>query len=83
MEEITLTLSKDDLQNIIDYLVIQHDSLFEIIVNNEDDDGTCHRDELVMRKLFLQAKEKGININNGLYKWDDKISRLDNISKEN
>lgn len=82
MEEITLTLSKDDLQDIIDYLVIQHDSLFEVIINNEDEDGTCRRDELVVRKFFLQAKEKGININNGLYKWDDKISRLDNIGKE-
>lgn len=80
MEEVTLTLSKEDLQDIVDYLVIQHDSLFEVIVNSEDDDGTCRRDELVIRKFMLQAKEKGVNINNGLYKWDDKILRL---SKEN
>lgn len=82
MEEVTLTLSKNDLQNIIDYFVIQHDSLFEVIINNEDD-GTCRKDELVMRKFFLQAKEKGINIDNGLYKWDDKILRMDNINEEN
>lgn len=78
MEEITLTLSKDDLQDIIDALVVQHDFLFELIMNNEG--GPCRKDELVIRKFLLQAKEKGININNGLYKWDDKISRL---NKEN
>ena len=69
-------LTKSEMQVVVDYLLVQHDSLFECIVNGEDDDGECRKDEAVLRKFFMAAKEKGLNIERSLYSMDKKIAKL-------
>lgn len=72
-------LTKSEMQVVVDYLLVQHDSLFECAVDKslpEDDRETCKRDEAVVRKFLLAAKEKGLNIDRALYPMDKKIAEL-------
>ena len=51
-------LTKSEMQVVVDYLLVQHDSLFECIMNDMDSDGECRKDELVLRKFLMIANQK-------------------------
>lgn len=75
-------LTLDEIQVVVDYLQVQHDTLFEIIVSkdsNEKDIEECKKDELPLRKFFLAAKEKGLDISKSIYPLDEKIKRIEEV----
>lgn len=77
-----IKLTLDEMQTVVDYLQVQHDALFEIIVSkdsNEEDIKVCKRDELPLRKFFLAAKEKGLDISKSLYPLDKKIKHIEEV----
>ena len=69
-------MKKSEMQVVVDYLLVQHDSLFEYILNGLDEDGECRKDELVLRKFLLEARDKGLNIGHSAYTWERKIKTL-------
>lgn len=77
-----IKLTKDEMQAVVDYLQVQHDALFEIIVNKnstEEDRRKCGKDEKALRKFFLAAKEKGLDISKSLYSLDEKIKHIEEV----
>lgn len=77
-----IKLTLDEMQTVVDYLQVQHDTLFEIIVSkdsNEKDVKECKKDELPLRKFFLAAKEKGLDISKSIYPLDEKIKRIEEV----
>lgn len=75
-------LTLDEMQTVVDYLQVQHDTLFEIIVSKdstEEDIRECKKDELPLRKFFLAAKEKGLDISKGLYPLDEKVKHIEEV----
>ena len=75
-----IKLTRDEMQVVVDYLQVQHDTLFEIIVDknsNKKDIEECRKDELPLRKFFLAAKEKGLDISKSLYPLDEKIKHIE------
>ena len=69
-------LTKTEMQVVVDYLLVQHDSLFECIMNDMDSDGECRKDELVLRKFLMIANQKGLNIDRALYSMVDKVTKI-------
>ena len=69
-------LTKTEMQVVVDYLLVQHDSLFEYIMNDMDSDGECRKDELVLRKFLMIANQKGLNIDRALYPMVDKVTKI-------
>lgn len=77
-----IKLTLDEMQVVVDYLQVQHDTLFEIIVDkdsNEKDIEECKKDELPLRKFFLAAKEKGLDISKSIYPLNEKIKRIEEV----
>lgn len=77
-----IKLTLGEMQTVVDYLQVQHDTLFEIIVDkdsNEKDIEECKKDELPLRKFFLAAKEKGLDISKSIYPLDEKIKRIEEV----
>lgn len=77
-----IKLTLDEMQTVVDFLQVQHDTLFEIIVgkdSNEKDVEECKKDELPLRKFFLAAKEKGLDISKSIYPLDEKIKRIEEV----
>lgn len=75
-------LTLDEMQTVVDYLQVQHDTLFEIIVSKDSDERDireCKKDELPLRKFFLAAKEKGLDISKSIYPLDEKIKRIEEV----
>lgn len=75
-----IKLTRDEMQAVVDYLQVQHDTLFEIIVDKdstEEDKEECRKDEKALRKFFLAAKEKGLDISKSLYPLDEKIKHIE------
>lgn len=75
-----IKLTRDEMQVVVDYLQVQHDTLFEIIVDkssHEEDIKECKKDELPLRKFFLAAKEKGLDISKSMYPLDEKIKHIE------
>ena len=74
-----MKLTNYEMQVVVDYLLVQHDSLFEMIMdkNSVFNDKECRKDELAVRKFLLLAKEKGLNIDRALYPMERKIKELD------
>lgn len=75
-----IKLTRDEMQVVVDYLQVQHDALFEIIVDkssHEEDIKECKKDELPLRKFFLAAKEKGLDISKSMYPLDEKIKHIE------
>lgn len=74
-----MKLTNYEMQVVVDYLLVQHDSLFEMIMDKSSvfNDKECRKDELAVRKFLLLAKEKGLNIDRALYPMDRKIKELD------
>lgn len=69
-------LTRDEMQVVVDYLQVQHDTLFEMIVDKtttEKDREECKKDEKALRKFFLAAKEKGLDISKSMYPLEKKI----------
>lgn len=75
-----LKLTRDEMQTVVDYLLIQHDVLFEIIVDKdvtEKDKKECRKDEKALRKFFLAAQEKGLDISKSLYSLERKVKLIE------
>lgn len=73
-------LTRDEMQAVVDFLQVQHDSLFEIIVDKttmEEDREECKKDEKALRKFFLAAQEKGLDISKSIYPLEEKIKRIE------
>lgn len=77
-----IKLTLDEMQTVVDFLQVQHDTLFEIIVSKDSDERDvreCKKDELPLRKFFLAAKEKGLDISKSIYPLDEKIKRIEEV----
>ena len=77
-----MKLTKDEMQAVVDYLQVQHDTLYEIIVSKdstEEDRKECADDEKALRKFFLAAKEKGLDISKSMYPLDKKTKRIEEV----
>lgn len=77
-----IKLTRDEMQVVVDYLQVQHDTLFEIIVDknsHEEDIKECKKDELPLRKFFLAVKEKGLDISKSLYPLEKKIKLIEEV----
>ena len=75
-----MKLTKEEMQTVVDYLQVQHDTLFEIIVDknaNETDKEVYRKDEKALRKFFLAAKEKGLDISKSAYPLEKKIKLIE------
>lgn len=73
-------LTRDEMQAVVDYLQVQHDTLFEMIVDKtttKEDREECKKDEKALRKFFLAAKEKGLDISKSLYPLEKKIKLIE------
>ena len=77
-----IKLTHDEMQVVIDYLQVQHDSLFEMIVDKtttKEDREECKKDEKALRKFFLAAKEKGLDISKSLYPLEKKVKLIEEV----
>lgn len=75
-----IKLTKEEMQVVIDYLQVQHDSLFEMIVDKtttEEDRMSCRKDEKALRKFLLAAQEKGLDISKSMYPLEKKIKLIE------
>ena len=73
-------LTRDEMQAVVDYLQVQHDTLFEMIVDKtttKEDREECKKDEKALRKFFLAAQEKGLDISKSLYPLQKKIKLIE------
>ena len=75
-----IKLTRDEMQVVVDFLQVQHDSLFEMIMDKttiEKDREECEKDEKALRKFLLAAQEKGLDISKSLYPLDKKIKHIE------
>lgn len=73
-------LTRNEMQTVVDFLQVQHDTLFEIIVDKsttEKDREVSKRDEKALRKFLLVAQEKGLDISKSLYPLENKIKHIE------
>ena len=74
-----IKLTRDEMQTVVDFLQVQHDTLFEMFVDEtttEKDKEECKRDEKALRKFLLAARERGLDISKSLYPLGDKIKYM-------
>ena len=74
-----IKLTRDEMQTVVDFLQVQHDTLFEMFVDEtttEKDKEEYRRDEKALRKFLLAAREKGLDISKSLYPLGDKIKYI-------
>ena len=77
-----IKLTHSELQTVVDFLQVQHDSLFEMIVDKnttEKDREEYKKDEKVLRKFFLAAQEKGLDISKSIYPLENKIKHIEEV----
>lgn len=75
-----IKLTRDEMQVVIDYLQVQHDTLFEMIVSKtttEEDRMSCREDEKALRKFLLAAQEKELDISKSMYPLEKKIKLIE------
>ena len=75
-----IKLTRNEMQVVVDFLQVQHDSLFEMIMDKttvEKDREKCKKDEKALRKFFLAAQEKGLDISKSLYSLEKKIKHIE------
>lgn len=75
-----MKLTLNEMQTVVDYLQVQHDTLFEMIVSKdstEKDKEGYRKDEKALRKFFLAAKEKGLDIGKSIYSLEKKIKLIE------
>lgn len=74
-----IKLTRREMQTVVDFLQVQHDTLFEMFVDEtttEKDKEEYRRDEKALRKFLLAAREKGLDISKSLYPLGDKIKYM-------
>lgn len=77
-----IKLTRDEMQTVVDFLQVQHDTLFEMIVDKSttEKDKEVYKvykgDEKALRKFLLAAQEKGLDISKSLYPLGDKIKYM-------
>ena len=74
-----IKLTRKEMQTVVDFLQVQHDTLFEMFVDEtttEKDKEECRRDEKALRKFLLAARERGLDISKSLYPLGDKIKYM-------
>ena len=77
-----IKLTRNELQTVVDFLQVQHDTLFEMIVDKsttEKDRKEYKKDEKALRKFFLAAKERGLDISKSLYPLENKIKHIEEV----
>lgn len=77
-----IKLTRKELQTVVDWLLVQHDSIYEVIVDEvttKDDREQFKKDERVLRKFLLAAQERGVNIRNSAYSWEDKMKHIGEV----
>ena len=75
-----IKLTRNELQTVVDFLQVQHDTLFEMIVDKsttEKDKEEYKKDERALRKFLLAAMEKGLDISKSLYPLENKIKHIE------
>lgn len=75
-----MKLTKSEMQVVVDYLLVQHDTLFEMAVDKNahaEDRESARKDEKVIRKFLLACKEKGLNIEHAMYSMERKVKTLE------
>ena len=75
-----IKLTRNELQTVVDFLQVQHDTLFEMIVDKsttEKDREEYKKDERALRKFLLAAMEKGLDISKSLYPLENKIKHIE------
>ena len=75
-----IKLTRDEMQAVVDCLQVQHDTLFEMIMDKttiEKDREECEKDEKALRKFLLAAQEKGLDISKSLYPLEKKIKLIE------
>ena len=75
-----IKLTRNEMQVVVDFLQVQHDSLFEMIMDKttiEKDREECKKDEKALRKFLLAAQEKGLDISKSLYSLEKKIKHIE------
>lgn len=75
-----IKLTRREMQTVVDFLQVQHDTVFEMFVDEtttEKDKEECRRDEKALRKFLLAAQEKGLDISKSLYPLGDKIKYME------
>ena len=75
-------LTRNEMQTVVDFLQVQHDMLFEMIMDKsttEKDREKYKKDEKALRKFFLAAQEKGLDISKSLYSLENKINRIEEV----
>ena len=74
-----IKLTRNEMQTVVDFLQVQHDTLFEMIVDKsttEKDKDVYKKDEKALRKFLLAAQEKGLDISKSLDPLENKIKTL-------
>ena len=77
-----IKLTRDEMQTVVDFLQVQHDTLFEMIVDKsttEKDKEEYKKDERALRKFLLAAMEKGLDISKSLYPLENKIRHIEEV----
>ena len=75
-----IKLTRNELQTVVDFLQVQHDTLFEMIMDKsttEKDREEYKKDEKALRKFLLAAMEKGLDISKSLYPLENKIKHIE------
>ena len=75
-----IKLTRDELQTVVDFLQVQNDTLFEMIVDKsttEKDREEYEKDERAIRKFLLAAMEKGLDIRKKLVSTGNKIKHIE------
>ena len=77
-----IKLTRNELQTVVDFLQVQHDTLFEVIVDKsttEKDKEEYKKDERALRKFLLAAKKRGLDIGKSLYPLENKIRHIEEV----
>lgn len=77
-----IKLTRNELQTAVDFLQVQHDTLFEMIVDKsttEKDREEYKKDERALRKFLLAAMERGLDISKSLYPLENKIRHIEEV----
>lgn len=75
-----IKLTRNEMQTVVDFLQVQHDTLFEMIVDKsttEKDKEEYKKDERALRKFLLAVKERGLDIGKSLYPLENKIKHIE------
>ena len=79
-----IKLTRDEMQTVVDFLQVQHDTLFEMIVDKNTtgkDREEYKKDEKSLRKFLLAAQEKKLDMSKSLYPLENKIKHIEEMEK--